>query len=69
MAKEYYKMPEKTDKEFFNDNGRRWFKTDGTALGLGSGLRRPDFRLWLDNSIKFAKCKNYSLTLTAESSW
>lgn len=27
VAKEYYKMPEKTDEEFFNDNGKRWFKT------------------------------------------
>jgi len=27
IAKEYYGMPEKTSEEFFNDNGRRWFKT------------------------------------------
>ena len=28
MAKEYYKMPEKTEEEFFDDEtGRRWFKT------------------------------------------
>merc|ERR1711872_131054 len=28
VAKEYYKMPEKTEEEFFDDDtGRRWFKT------------------------------------------
>merc|ERR1712013_374311 len=28
VAKEYYKMPEKTAEEFFDDDtGRRWFKT------------------------------------------
>ena len=28
MAKEYYKMPEKTEEEFFDDEtGRWWFKT------------------------------------------
>ena len=28
IAKEYFKMPEKTQEEFFNDsNGTRWFKT------------------------------------------
>ena len=28
VAKEYYKMPNKTEEEFFDDDtGRRWFKT------------------------------------------
>jgi len=27
IAKEYYGMPEKTDEEFFNEDGKRWFKT------------------------------------------
>ena len=28
VGKEYYKMPEKTEEEFFDDEtGRRWFKT------------------------------------------
>ena len=27
VAKEYYAMPDKTEEEFFTDNGKRWFKT------------------------------------------
>jgi len=27
VAKEYYGMPEKTDEEFYNEDGKRWFKT------------------------------------------
>ena len=26
VAKEYYAMPEKTEEDFFNDNGKRWFR-------------------------------------------
>ena len=27
VAKEYYNLPEKTEEEFFDDVGKRWFKT------------------------------------------
>ena len=27
VAKEYYNLPEKTEEEFFDDLGKRWFKT------------------------------------------
>merc|ERR1712212_777118 len=34
VAKEYYKMPEKTAEEFFDDDtGRRWFKTGDIGQG------------------------------------
>ena len=26
VAKEYFNMPDKTDEEFFDDQGKRWFK-------------------------------------------
>jgi hypothetical protein len=26
VAKEYYAMPEKTAEDFFDDNGKRWFR-------------------------------------------
>ena len=27
VAKEYYNLPDKTEEEFFEDAGKRWFKT------------------------------------------
>ena len=36
VAKEYYKMPDKTEQEFFQENGRRWFRTGDV------GHMRPD---------------------------
>ena len=32
VAKEYYNLPEKTEEEFFDDVGKRWFKTVGILL-------------------------------------
>ena len=40
VAKEYYKMPNKTEEEFFDDDtGRRWFKTGD----IGQVWIRPSF--------------------------
>ena len=30
-VQEYYGMPEKTQEEFFNDQGKRWFRTVSTS--------------------------------------
>ena len=40
VAKEYYGMPEKTDEEFFNDNGKRWFKTGDIGHMMPDGTIR-----------------------------
>jgi len=37
VAKEYYEMPEKTEEEFFNDNGKRWFKTGDIGQMMSDG--------------------------------
>eukprot|EP00092_Neocalanus_flemingeri_P029144 GFUD01031632.1.p1 GENE.GFUD01031632.1~~GFUD01031632.1.p1 ORF type:complete len:730 (+),score=165.17 GFUD01031632.1:69-2258(+) len=37
VAKEYYGMPEKTREEFFNDNGKRWFKTGDIGHMMSDG--------------------------------
>jgi len=40
VAKEYYEMPEKTAEEFFNDNGKRWFKTGDIGQMMEDGTIR-----------------------------
>merc|ERR1712055_67158 len=40
VAKEYYGMPEKTAEEFFNDNGKRWFKTGDVGQMMPDGTIR-----------------------------
>ena len=41
VGKEYYKMPEKTDEEFFDDEtGRRWFKTGDIGQVLNPKLNQ-----------------------------
>merc|ERR1712227_884869 len=37
VAKEYYAMPEKTEEEFFNDNGKRWFRTGDIGQMMSDG--------------------------------
>jgi len=37
VAKEYYGMPEKTNEEFFMDNGKRWFKTGDVGQMMPDG--------------------------------
>jgi len=40
VAKEYYAMPDKTEEEFFNDNGKRWFKTGDIGHMMSDGTIR-----------------------------
>ena len=40
VAKEYYGMPDKTDEEFCNDNGKRWFKTGDIGHMMTDGTIR-----------------------------
>jgi len=37
VAKEYYAMAEKTEEEFFNDNGKRWFRTGDIGQMMSDG--------------------------------
>jgi len=37
VAKEYYGMPEKTNEEFFTDNGKRWFRTGDVGQMMPDG--------------------------------
>merc|ERR1712025_798729 len=37
VAKEYYGMPEKTNEEFFMDNGTRWFRTGDIGQMMPDG--------------------------------
>eukprot|EP00092_Neocalanus_flemingeri_P024572 GFUD01026650.1.p1 GENE.GFUD01026650.1~~GFUD01026650.1.p1 ORF type:complete len:727 (-),score=160.71 GFUD01026650.1:215-2395(-) len=37
VAKEYYGMPEKTAEDFFNDSGKRWFKTGDIGHMMSDG--------------------------------
>jgi len=37
VAKEYYKMPEKTEEDFFKQNGKRWFKTGDIGQLMDDG--------------------------------
>lgn len=37
VAKEYYDMPEKTAEEFFNEDGKRWFKTGDIGQMMQDG--------------------------------
>jgi len=37
VAKEYYGLPEKTDEDFFNDQGKRWFKTGDIGQMMPNG--------------------------------
>jgi len=37
IAKEYYGMPEKTDEEFFDEDGKRWFKTGDIGQMMEDG--------------------------------
>merc|ERR1711936_558608 len=37
VAKEYYGMPEKTKEDFFNENGKRWFKTGDVGHMMPDG--------------------------------
>merc|ERR1719341_820961 len=40
VAKEYYAMPEKTEEEFFNENGKRWFKTGDIGQMMPDGTMK-----------------------------
>ena len=40
VAKEYYAMPDKTAEEFFNDNGKRWFRTGDIGHMMSDGTLR-----------------------------
>ena len=40
VAKEYYAMPDKTEEEFFTDNGKRWFKTGDIGHMMVDGTIR-----------------------------
>jgi len=37
VAKEYYAMPEKTQEDFFNENGKRWFRTGDIGQMMQDG--------------------------------
>jgi len=37
VAKEYYKMADKTEEEFFNENGKRWFRTGDIGQMMTDG--------------------------------
>jgi len=37
IAKEYYGMPDKTDEEFFDEDGKRWFKTGDIGQMMEDG--------------------------------
>jgi len=37
VAKEYFGMPEKTEEEFFTDNGKRWFRTGDIGQMMPDG--------------------------------
>ena len=39
VAKGYYNMPEQTEKDFFNENGKRWFKTGDIGQVINSGFK------------------------------
>ena len=39
VAKGYYNMPEQTEKDFFNENGKRWFKTRDIGQVINSGFK------------------------------
>ena len=39
VAKGYYNMPEQTEKDFFNENGKRWFKTRDIVQVINSGFK------------------------------
>jgi len=40
IAKEYYGLPDKTEEEFCNDNGKRWFKTGDIGHMMTDGTIR-----------------------------
>ena len=40
VAKEYYAMPEKTEEEFFNENGKRWFRTGDIGQMMPDGTMK-----------------------------
>ena len=40
VAKEYYAMPEKTLEEFFNENGKRWFRTGDIGQMMPDGTMK-----------------------------
>ena len=37
VAKEYFGMPDKTEEEFFTDNGKRWFRTGDIGQMMPNG--------------------------------
>merc|ERR1712236_111673 len=37
VAKGYYGLPEKTEEDFFNDHGKRWFKTGDIGQMMPNG--------------------------------